>query len=244
MRFGGALLLSALAHGALAALLVFWADFAPGPTELAKLDLSSVDLSFADVEDDAAAARPASAAAEPAAPVPETRPPEPAPPPEPEILKELPPDPAAVRIPEPVEERPPMETPPKKEMPPKADEPPTEAESEERPRPPAEAAIASAESAPAPRQARVDAPPRTRQAIRPKYPPGAQERGEQGDVTLEFVVTAEGTVGEVRVVQSSGFRELDDAAVGAVKKARFVPAKRGRRAVESTARLKLTYRLR
>lgn len=238
MRFGGALLLSALAHGALAALLVFWADFAPAPTELAKLDLSSVDLSFADVEDDTAAARPASAAAEPAAPVPEMRPPEPEPPPEPEILKELPPDPAAVQLPEPAEERPLMETPPK------ADEPPKETEREERPRPPAEAAVASAESAPAPRQARVDAPPRTRQAIKPKYPPGAQERGEQGDVTLEFVVTAEGTVGEVRVVQSSGFRELDDAAVGAVKKARFVPAKRGRRAVESTARLKLTYRLR
>lgn len=242
MRFGGALLLSALAHGALAALLVFWADFAPAPTELAKLDLSSVDLSFADVEDDTAAARPASAAAEPAAPAPETRPPEPEPPPEPELLKELPPDPAAVRIPEPAEERPPMETPPMET--PKAVEPPKEAEREERPRPPAEAAVASAESAPAPRQARVDAPPRTRQAIKPKYPPGAQERGEQGDVTLEFVVTAEGTVGEVRVVQSSGFRELDDAAVGAVKKARFVPAKRGRRAVESTARLKLTYRLR
>lgn len=234
MRFVVAILLSLLAHGVLAALLVACSGLAPAPTELAKLDLSSVDLSFADEEDDSAAVQPSLPSAA-SAPAPEERPPAPESPPEVERKAELPPDPEAMKLPEPEEERPPMETPETKKP-----EEPEETKSAPRPAPAAVAAVA----APAPRQARVDAPPRARQTIKPKYPPAAQERGEQGDVVLEFVVTAEGRVGEVTIVRSSGFRELDDAAVATVKKARFVPAKRNRRAVESTARLKLTYRLR
>ena len=239
MRFGAAILLSLLAHAVLAALLVAYSEFSSGSLELAKLDLSSVDLSFAEEEDDSAAAQPALPSAA-SAPVPEAKPPEPEPPPELEPPKELPPDPEAMKLPEPEEARPPMETPETKATEEKEEAKEQERKPEETPRP---AAAVAAVAAPAPRQARVDAPPRARQTIKPKYPPAAQERGEQGDVVLEFVVTAEGRVGEVAVVQSSGFRELDEAAAATVKKARFVPAKSGRRAVESTARLKLTYRL-
>ena len=239
MRVSAAILLSLLAHGLLAALLALYVECASGPDTLAQLDLSSVELSFADFEDDTAAASPSFASA-PAEPEPEMRPPEPPRPPEVEPPpKELPPDPEAMKIPEPEPEPPPMEppSPPPEQEPPKKDQ----EKPKEQPRP---AAAASAPSpAAAPRQGRVDAPPRPRRNIKPDYPKGARQRGEQGDVTLEIVVSESGYVGDVRVASSSGYSELDEAAVKAVKSARFTPAKRGRQAVSSTARITLTFKL-
>ena len=239
MRVSAAILLSLLAHGLLAALLALYVECASGPDTLAQLDLSSVELSFADFEDDTAAASPSFASA-PTEPVPETRPPEPPRPPEVEPPpKELPPDPEAMKIPEPEPEPPPMETPsppPERESPKKDWEKP-----KEQPRPAAAASVPAA--AAAPRQGRVDAPPRPRRNIKPDYPKGARQRGEQGDVTLEIVVSESGCVDDVRVASSSGYSELDEAAVKAVKSARFTPAKRGRQAVSSTARITLTFKL-
>ena len=237
MRFGVSILLSLLAHGLLAAALAVYVGLAPAPAELARLDLSSVDLSFAEEEDDSAAVQPTMASA-PSDPVPETKPPEPERPPEMEAFKELPPDLDAMKLPEPDEERPEMETP---EIPETREENAVEEEPETPPAPasPASAAVVQA----APQQARVDAPPSPRKAIKPKYPKGARQRGEQGDVVMEIDVTAEGRVGGFRIVSSSGFPELDEEAVKAVRAARFVPAKRDRRAVASTARITLTFRL-
>jgi protein TonB len=95
----------------------------------------------------------------------------------------------------------------------------------------------------APKQARIDAPPKPLRTIKPDYPKGARQRGEEGDVVLELHVTAQGTVDEVKIVRSSGFGELDSAALRAARTARFTPAKRGRDAVASTARLTLTFTL-
>lgn len=96
----------------------------------------------------------------------------------------------------------------------------------------------------APRQARLDAPPKPKRNIKPDYPRGARQRGEQGDVVLEIRVNAEGAVDEVKVAVSSGFAELDAAAVKAAKAAKFSPARSGRDPVASTARLKLQFKLR
>ena len=95
----------------------------------------------------------------------------------------------------------------------------------------------------APRQARLDAPPKPKRNIRPDYPKGARQRGEQGDVILEIRVNAEGTVDDVKVVTSSGFAELDEAAVKAARAAKFSPARSGHVPVASTARLKLQFKL-
>ena len=103
----------------------------------------------------------------------------------------------------------------------------------------------NAASAPtvAPRQARLDAPPKPRRNIKPDYPKGARQRGEQGDVVLEIRVNAEGTVDGVKVAVSSGFAELDEAVIKAARAARFSPARSGHDAVASTARLKLQFKL-
>ena len=86
-------------------------------------------------------------------------------------------------------------------------------------------------------------PPATRRRIKPEYPKGARERGEEGDVTLELDISEMGAVDDVRIIKSCGFAELDQAAIEAVKKARFTPARRGSANVPSTARITLTFRL-
>lgn len=230
--FGVALGGSLLFHAALAAALVLYASWAPAPDALAQLDLTSVELSFAEEEDETAAARPVLAAAPPRPAPEEAAPPEPeCPPPDSERVRETPPEPEAVSLPDPPPERPPIETP---ERPP-ARETPKEA--------PPQTAQAEAAPAAAPRQARVDAKPRPRARIRPDYPKEARQRGEQGLVLLEIAVDASGLVGDVTVVTSSGYPELDREAVRAVRAARFTPARRGHAPVASTVRLPVAFRL-
>ena len=195
--------------------IVAYMNYAPGPTAIATLDLSSVDLSFAEDEDETAAVSPTMPA------TPEVEPPKPREeaPPEAERAEDpLPPDPAAPKLAEPEPERERMETP---NIPP--------------PAPPAPAV--------APKQAKIDAPPKPHKTIKPDYPKGARQRGEQGEVILEIRVNAAGNVDRVDIVSSCGFPELDEAAVRAARTARFTPAKSGGSPVASTARLKLDFKL-
>jgi TonB family protein len=50
-----------------------------------------------------------------------------------------------------------------------------------------------------------------------RYPPSARRRGLSGTVELEVEVRPTGTVGSVAIVRSSSHRELDDAALDAVR---------------------------
>ncbi|MGZ9125788.1 MAG: energy transducer TonB, partial [Candidatus Binatia bacterium] len=54
--------------------------------------------------------------------------------------------------------------------------------------------------------------------VKPRYPESARRAGFQGVTTLRVRVLENGRVGEVVVDQSAGFRDLDLAAVEAVKK--------------------------
>jgi protein TonB len=61
---------------------------------------------------------------------------------------------------------------------------------------------------------------------KPSYPMLARRRGEQGIVRLRVHVRADGSVAEVTVAQSSGFSQLDDAALKTVRDSwRFIPAR-------------------
>lgn len=51
------------------------------------------------------------------------------------------------------------------------------------------------------------------------YPPEAARLGISGDLYINFVIKRDGKLGEVEVVRTSGFRELDKAAVKALKDA-------------------------
>ncbi|VGO14912.1 hypothetical protein PDESU_03482 [Pontiella desulfatans] len=65
------------------------------------------------------------------------------------------------------------------------------------------------------------------------YPRTSQRRGEEGTVVLSIEVLSTGKAGKVEVVESSGFRRLDDAAVHAAKKATYAPAKQFGRHIDS-----------
>jgi TonB family protein len=65
----------------------------------------------------------------------------------------------------------------------------------------------------------------------PEYPRLARLRGYQGLVILSVEVLADGRVGEVGVIRSSGHEILDSAALNAVREWRFDPGRRGGQAV-------------
>ncbi len=68
----------------------------------------------------------------------------------------------------------------------------------------------------------------------PLYPSRSRRRGEQGTVTLHVLIAASGAVERVELIASSGFRDLDDAALETVRSRwRFVPARRDGVAFES-----------
>jgi len=78
---------------------------------------------------------------------------------------------------------------------------------------------------------------------RPPYPTRAIMRGYEGSVLLNVHVLPNGEPGEVTVFKSSGHKILDNAALKAVKKWRFVPAQRGFKAVSSWVKVPIEFRL-
>ncbi|MFZ2169614.1 MAG: energy transducer TonB [Methylococcaceae bacterium] len=69
---------------------------------------------------------------------------------------------------------------------------------------------------------------------KPKYPGIATSRGWEGTVHLLVKVSVEGDSEEVTVQRSSGYDVLDEAAIEAVEKWKFIPAKRGDTQVSSS----------
>ena len=61
---------------------------------------------------------------------------------------------------------------------------------------------------------------------------------------LSIRLTVNGRAVEINVRTSSGARVLDDAAMDAVKRWRFAPAREGRRAIESWVEVPLKFALR
>ncbi|OWY37998.1 energy transducer TonB [Xenophilus sp. AP218F] len=69
---------------------------------------------------------------------------------------------------------------------------------------------------------------------KPRYPQQSIEDGEEGTVQLRVHVSVQGTPEDVTLAASSGFPRLDRAALAAVKRWRFTPAKRGDEAIAYT----------
>ena len=77
----------------------------------------------------------------------------------------------------------------------------------------------------------------------PSYPSLSRRLGEEGKVLLRVVVSPQGQPLAVDLERSSNFARLDDAALRAVARWRFVPARRGEQAIEAAVIVPVVFRL-
>ena len=77
----------------------------------------------------------------------------------------------------------------------------------------------------------------------PKYPRIARIRGYQGDVMLDVLVNKNGTVGDLKVIKSSGYPLLDRAAKSSVKNWLFEPGMVGKEKVKMWVRVPIRFEL-
>jgi TonB family protein len=69
--------------------------------------------------------------------------------------------------------------------------------------------------------------PRHAENPKPVYPLEAREKGYKGEVLLRIEVLSDGRVGQIDIRKSSGYEILDQSALSAVKKWKFIPAQKG-----------------
>ncbi|MEG0635552.1 MAG: energy transducer TonB [Pseudomonas sp.] len=174
---------------------------------------------------------------QPAPPVVEPPPPAPAPPvvePPPPVVDELAAKPAPKPIPKPKPVQKPVPKPELKPTPkPLEAPPPTPVAAPAPPAPPAPAPVTPASA----NAAYLKNPA-------PEYPSLAQRRGWEGTVLLRVHVLASGKPGEIQIQKTSGRQQLDDAALAAVKRWSFVPAKQGDVAQDGWVSVPIDFKIR
>ena len=79
--------------------------------------------------------------------------------------------------------------------------------------------------------------------MKPTYPESARRAGIEGTSLLRFEITEGGMVSKITVEKSAGHEELDRAAIAAVQKWRFEPARRGAQAVAVWVTLPVRFEL-
>lgn len=77
----------------------------------------------------------------------------------------------------------------------------------------------------------------------PEYPSLAMRRGWEGSVLLRVHVLGTGKPSEVQIQKSSGRDQLDEAALAAVKRWSFVPAKQGDTPVDGWVSVPIDFKL-
>ncbi len=104
--------------------------------------------------------------------------------------------------------------------------------------------VAPAASAGGDIQTTVDlSPVRYARTVKPRYPRKARRAGWEGTTVLKVRVDPDGAPDRVMVDRTSGFDILDAAAVKAVQRWRFHPARRGIEALSSWVRVPVAFKL-
>ena len=78
---------------------------------------------------------------------------------------------------------------------------------------------------------------------KPAYPPMARKLGLEGTVVMRILVNQAGEPAESRILGSSGIEVLDTAAMDAVKRWRFLPARKGAVAIAHWVDVPVTFKL-
>ncbi|HEQ1772845.1 energy transducer TonB [Pseudomonas aeruginosa] len=143
-----------------------------------------------------------------------------------------------------------VEPPPPEPLPPVVEEPPPPVVDENAVKPPPPKPVPKPKPKPKP-QPRPKPAPLTPPSANagylhnpaPEYPALAMRRGWEGTVLLRVHVLASGSPSEIQVQKSSGREALDQAAVKAVKRWSFVPAKRGDKAEDGWVSVPIDFKL-
>lgn len=75
------------------------------------------------------------------------------------------------------------------------------------------------------------------------YPKNSQTLGEQGIVTVNAYVRPNGRATRVKLVNSSGYADLDTAAIQTVMNWKFIPAMENGEATSDWTKLQIVYKL-
>ena len=84
--------------------------------------------------------------------------------------------------------------------------------------------------------------PRLLREVKPQYAPRAMEEKVQGEVLMECVVKADGTVGDIKIVKPL-HEDLDKAATDALAQWRFEPGTRDGKPVAVLVTIAMTFTL-
>ena len=76
------------------------------------------------------------------------------------------------------------------------------------------------------------------------YPDASKRNNEEGTCRVQIHVSAQGTITDATIVQTSGFPRLDEACLKGVKGQRMLPATEDGKPVETVAVLPITWKLR
>ena len=87
----------------------------------------------------------------------------------------------------------------------------------------------------------MDTPPTPVNRMPPQYPSALLKKGIGGKAVITCVVDAKGNIVSTKVKQSSGQPELDKAALQAVSRWKFKPARRGGRPIQATCNIPFTF---
>ncbi|EGO62864.1 energy transducer TonB [Acetonema longum] len=81
------------------------------------------------------------------------------------------------------------------------------------------------------------------EGTKPRYPMAARREGREGSVVVNILVGTDGRPETVTIRESSGFAELDEAALAAVKKWRFAPAMKDGQPIAGYHAVRIRFRL-
>ncbi len=77
----------------------------------------------------------------------------------------------------------------------------------------------------------------------PKYPNISKILKEQGKVILRLLINKNGVISNFSILQSSGYKRLDDSAIETIKKWQFIPAKKGTESIDSFVEIPFIFSL-
>jgi protein TonB len=84
--------------------------------------------------------------------------------------------------------------------------------------------------------------PVVRQTLERNFPPRLRDTGRSGTVGMSFRVDEEGVPSEFHVVRSSGYPDMDAAAIKVAEAMRFTPATKGGSPVSARVQMPITFR--